>query len=275
MAGRRPPEPRPIPRHHLGVTLLAVETVAVLGGVAVVLGSVLYRTVEPFGGGGPGAAWIALFSPATATRIGIGIPGALANTLLFAGAATGIALGLVIPAAYGIGRRAARGAGLGVLLFVPLLVSPIVLAFSLATFWRPLLGGEGTVWALVIVSQAVLALPFALQTLSLPLSGLSGSVREAAQSLGATRFGAFLDADLPRVRDGLITAGLLAFALGLGEFTATFFLVTPRFTTLPVALYGLANTRQLPIADTAAGLLLLLSLAVFLALSAGGRRVEL
>ncbi|HLM90989.1 MAG TPA: ABC transporter permease subunit [Thermoplasmata archaeon] len=274
-AGRRPPEPRPIPRNSLAVGFLAVETVAVLGAVATVLAAVLYRTVQPYGGGGPGAAWSALFSSATSTRIGIGIPGALTNTLLFAGAAAGIALLLVIPAAYAIGRRAGRGAGLGVLLFVPLLVSPIVLAFSLATFWRPLLGGEGTVWALVIVSQAVLALPFALQTLSIPLSGLSAGVREAAQSLGATRFGAFLDADLPRVRDGLITAGLLAFALGLGEFTATFFLVTPRFTTLPVALYGLANTRQLPIADAAAGLLLVLSLAIFLVLSAGGRRVEL
>ena len=127
----------------------------------------------------------------------------------------------------------------------------------------------------MIVSQAVLALPFALQTLTIPLSGLSASLRESAQSLGATRFGAFLDADLPRVRDGLITAGLLAFALGLGEFTATYFLVTPRFTTLPVALYGLSETRQLPLADAAAGLLLVLSLAVFLALSLGGRRVEL
>ena len=273
--GRRAAEPRRLPRGNPGVVALAAETLAVLGGVATVLAAVLVRTVQPYGGGGAGAAWGALFSPATATRIGIGIPGALSNTLLFAGAAAGIALLLVIPAAYAGGRHPGRGTGLGFLLFIPLLVSPIVLAFSLATFWRPLLGGEGTVWALVIVSQSVLALPFALQTLSLPLSGLSAGAREAAESLGATRFGAFLDADLPRVRDGLVTAGLFAFALGLGEFTATFFLVTPRFTTLPVALYGLANARQLPLADAAAGLLLLLSLAVFLALSLGGRRVEL
>jgi thiamine transport system permease protein len=272
---RRAAGPRRVPRRNLTVALLAAESVGVLGGVATVLGAVLYRTVVPYGGGGAGAAWSTLFAPGTAARVGISIPGALVNTLLFAGAAAGIALLLVIPAAYSAGRHAGRGSGLGTLLFVPLLVSPIVLAFSLATFWRPVLGGEGTVWALVIVSQAVLALPFALQTLTIPLSGLSASVREAAQSLGATRFGAFLDADLPRVRDGLVTAGLFAFALGLGEFTATFFLVTPRFTTLPVALYGLANTRQLPVADAAAGLLLLLSLGVFLAISYGGRRVEL
>jgi ABC-type Fe3+ transport system permease subunit len=125
------------------------------------------------------------------------------------------------------------------------------------------------------VSQAVLALPFALQSLGIPLAGLTPAAREAAESLGAPRFSAFLDADLPRVRDGLLTAALFAFALGLGEFTATYFLVTPRYATLPVALYGLVNARQLPVADAAAGLLLLLSLVVFLVISVGGRRVEL
>jgi len=263
------------PGRSLGVVLLATETVAVLGGVALVLGAVLYRTVQPYGHQGAGAAWGTLFAPSTAARLGIGIPGALGNTMAFAVAAAGIAVLLVVPAAFSALRGARAGTGLGLLLFAPLLVSPIVLAFALATFWRPLLGGESAVWALVIVSQAMLALPFALQTLTIPLSGLAPDAREAAQTLGASRFLAFLDADLPRVRQGLLTAGLLSFALGLGEFTATFFLVTPRYTTLPVALYGLANTRQLPLSDAAAGLLLLISLGVFLALSFGGRRVEL
>jgi len=125
------------------------------------------------------------------------------------------------------------------------------------------------------VSQAILAIPFALQSLEIPLAGLSPAAREAAETLGATSFGAFLDADLPRVKDGLVTAGLFAFALGLGEFTATFFLVTPSYTTLPVALGRLANARLFAVADAAAGLLLLLSLAVFLVLLLGGRRAEL
>jgi thiamine transport system permease protein len=254
---------------------LALETLVVLGGVVTILGAVLYRTFVPYGGHGVGAAWSALFSGATTNRIGIGIPAATANTLLFAVGAAGITVVLAVPAAFAVLRRPGRGAGLGLLLFVPLLLSPVVLALSLATFWRPLLGGEGSVWVLVIVSQAVLALPFALQSLGIPLAGLTPAAREAAESLGAPRFSAFLDADLPRVRDGLLTAALFAFALGLGEFTATYFLVTPRYATLPVALYGLVNARQLPVADAAAGLLLLLSLVVFLVISVGGRRVEL
>ncbi len=272
--GRSPAPPRRLPRS-LVTYAVAAEAALVLVGVGGVLGAVLYRSVAPTGGGGAGAAWTALFSSATTARLGIGVAGAVGNTLLFASAAAGIAVVLVVPAAYAATGRARAGGGLGLVLFGPLLISPIVLAFALATFWRPILGGESTVWALVIVSQAMLALPFALQALSLPLSALAPAPREAAETLGAGRFAAFLDADLPRVQDGLVTAGLYAFAIGLGEFTATNFLVTPRYTTLPVALYGLAASRQVAAADAAAGLLLLLSLAVFLALSIGGRRVEL
>jgi len=243
--------------------------------VGTLLGGVLYRTLLPVGGGGFGSAWSTLFAPSTSARLGISVVGAVGNTLFFASVAAAIALLLAIVSAYAVARRPRRAGPLGVLLFVPLLVSPIVLAFALAGFWRPLLGGESTVWALVIVSQATLALPFAVQSLSIPLSGLGPYEREVARTLGAGGLGAFLDVDLPRVRNGLVTAGLFAFALGLGEFTATYFLVTPTFTTLPVALYTLAASRLFPVADAAAGLLLLVSLAVFGALVLGGRRVEL
>jgi thiamine transport system permease protein len=254
---------------------LAVETGAVLASVFVLLGAVLYRSVVPTNGAVPGAAWSSLFSSGTAARLGISITGAVGNTLFFAAVAAGIAIVLGVVTGFAVSRRPRRAAVLGLVLFVPLLISPVVLAFSLAELWRPIFGGESSVWFLVIVSQAVLALPLALQSLEIPLAGLSPDLRDAARTLGASPWGAFLDADLPRVRDGLVTAGLFAFALGLGEFTATYFLVTPTFATLPVALYALANTRLFPLADAAAGLLLLLSLAVFASLVLGGRRVEL
>ncbi|MGD0249772.1 MAG: ABC transporter permease subunit [Thermoplasmata archaeon] len=254
---------------------LAAETAVVLLGVLTVLAAVLYRTVAPVGGGPAGAAWSALFSSSTTARVGVSVYGMVANTLLFATAATVVAILFGIVLGYAVVGRPSRSRALGVLLFLPLLISPVVLAFALASFWRPLLGGATNVWILVIVSQAVLALPFALQSIEIPLSGLTPRAREAAQSLGAAPWNAFLDADLPRVRAGLATAGLFAFALGLGEFTATNFLVTAQFTTLPVALYRLADLRSFAVADAAAGLLLLLSLAVFAVLTVGGRRVEL
>jgi thiamine transport system permease protein len=275
LPGRRSTAPRPVRWQSPVIVAMAAETVVVLAAVVGLLAAVLLRTVLPVGGAGTGAAWAELFSPSTAARLGISVGGAVENTVFFATLAAAIALVLGILAGFAIARRPRVQGALGLVLFLPLLLSPVVLAFALAQFWRPLLGGESTVWALVILSQAILALPLALQSLGLPLAGLSSEQRDAARVLGATAWGAFVDADLPRVREGLVTAALFAFALGLGEFTATYFLVTPTFTTLPVLLYDLANTRLYAVADAAAGLLLLLSLAVFGALTFGGRRVRL
>jgi thiamine transport system permease protein len=274
--GRRRHVPRRVDLRSPVPLALAAETALVLVAVLVLLGGVLLRTLAPVGGGGAGSAWSSLFSNATTQKLGISAAGAVANTLFFASVAAGIALVLGVVTGFALVRRPRTAGVLGLLLFVPLLISPVVLAFGLAEFWRPLLGGESTVWALIIVSQASLALPLALQSLEIPLSGLSAAERDVARTLGASAWVAFLDADLPRVRDGLLTAGMFALALGLGEFTATYFLVTPTFTTLPVALFDLSNTRAVPgVTDAAAGLLLLLSLAVFAVLVYGGRRVEL
>ena len=273
--GRRARVLRTLSRRTWGGLALGLEALLVLAAVAFVLAGVLYRAIEPTGGAGAGRAYLTFFSAATTARLGISGVGLIGNSLFFASVAAAIAILLGIPAGYAIARRATRAGALGLFLFLPLLLSPVVLAFALASFWRPLLGGESTIWFLVIVSQSVLALPFALQSIEIPLAGLTPELRDTAGTLGASRWTAFLDADLPRVQDGLVTAGLFAFALGLGEFTATYFLVTPQYTTLPVALYRLSDARQFALADADAGLLLLLSLVVFFLLAIGGRRVEL
>jgi thiamine transport system permease protein len=273
--GHRLAGPRPIDWRAPASWALALETGLVLAAEAALLGAVLYRTVAPTGKYGAGAAWAALFSSSTTAHLGVSAVGAVGNTLFFAVVAALLALLLCVVSSYAVVRRPDRAVALGLLLFVPLLLSPVVLAFALSSFWRPFVGTGSNVWTLVVVSQAILALPFALQSLEIPLAGLSAAARDTARTLGATSFGAFLDADLPRVQDGLVTVGMFSFAFGLGEFTATNFLVPPQLTTLPVALYALSEVRLFPVADAAAGLLLLLSLAVFAVIAVGGRRVEL
>ncbi len=253
---------------------LAAETLALLGAIVVFLAAVLYRSLTPAAGGAFGSPWSALFGPTATQLLGIPMLQVVGNTLFFAAVAATIVLLLGIVAGYVLGARPRLSTGLSLYLFLPLLISPVLLAFSLAQFWRPVLGGESTVWILIIVSQSILALPFALQSLQIPLAGLSPSARDSARVLGAPSWIAYLDTDLPRVRRGLLTAGLFAFALGLGEFTATYFLVTPNFTTLSVAVYDLQNLRQFPLAEATAGLLLVVSLAVFAAVHYGGRHAE-
>ena len=273
--GHRVAGPRKVDWSRPVTWALAGETGLVLAAEVALLSAVLYRTVAPTGGYGAGTAWAVLFSASTTSHLGVSAVGAVGNTLFFAIVAALLALLLSVMSGYAIVRRPGRAVALGLVLFIPLLLSPVVLAFALASFWHPVIGSGTNIWTLVVVSQAILALPFAVQSLEIPLAGLSSAARDTARTLGASSIGAFLDADLPRVQDGLVTVGLFAFAFGLGEFTATNFLVPPPLTTLPVALYALSEVRLFPVADAAAGLLLLLSLAVFVVITVGGRRVEL
>ncbi|MCI4350155.1 MAG: ABC transporter permease subunit [Thermoplasmata archaeon] len=251
-------------------------TLAFFGIIALVLGAVVVRSVQP-GRGAPalGEGWATLFGPAVTSALGISAGGALANTLLFAALAAGIALvlGVVGGFAYGGARTTPRIVPF--VLFLPLVISPVVLSFSLATFWRPLLGGASTVWALIVVSQATLALPFAFQVFGVALGRLSPQRRDAARLLGASPFAAYLDIEVPLARRGLVTAALFALAIALGEFTATYFLATARFTTLPVALYRLLALRATAPANALAGLLVVLTLVVFFVIARRGERVSL
>jgi thiamine transport system permease protein len=266
--------PRRIPWWSPSVWPVIAVSALVLAAVASLLGAIVVRAaLAATPSGPPGSAWPYLFSAGASASAGISTEGAIVNSLLFAGVASGLAVLLGILA--GFGRRGPARRALRVYLFVPLLVSPVVLAFALATFWRPILGGASEVWLLILLSQATLALPFALQSLDVALASVSRHHRESAQSLGAGPFLAYLEAELPRVRPALVTAALFAFALGLGEFTATYFLATPSFTTVPVELYHFASSRAPGVASALAGLLVVLALAAFLVIQRGGNRALL
>lgn len=249
---------------------LAATFVAVVVAETALVVAVLVRSVVPPGGGPLGRGWAILFSSTTASRLEISTAGAVGNTLFFATLAAAVAIVLAVASSFVTSRRPVLATGLGLVLFVPVLLSPVVLAEALATFWRPILGGAANVWLLIVLSQALLGLPFAVQSLEIPLASLPRAGEEAAETLGASPWGAFVDAELPRVRRGVQTALLFAFALGLGEFTATYFLVTPQFRTLPVAVYELTGDRLYAAAGAAAALLLALSVVVFALIVASG-----
>lgn len=255
-----------------------VPTAILLAGVAALLGAVVGRGLLPLTPGAPpGSAYAALFDPSVTVTLGVSTASATLNSLFFAAVATALALLLGVVAGFALLLRPGYRRPVAAFVFVPLLFSPIVLSFALSGFYRPLIGGSGTIGLLIVLSQAALAFPFALQALEVPLRRLPARFRESAQALGAPPGQAYLDVEVPLVRTGMVTAGLFAFALSLGEFTATYFLTTSgfTFTTLPVELYRLAELRHAALANAVGGLLVLVSLAAFVLVASGGRRVEL
>ncbi|WP_364519128.1 ABC transporter permease [Nocardioides sp. LML1-1-1.1] len=92
---------------------------------------------------------------------------------------------------------------------------------------------------LVPVAQALVALPIVVRTLVPVLAGIDDRQRQAAASLGAGPLRTLLTVDLAVVWRPVLAAAGFAFAVSLGEFGATSFIVRPAEPTLPVVIYRL------------------------------------
>jgi thiamine transport system permease protein len=169
-----------------------------------------------------------LFVPATE---------AIGNSLGFAALAMAIALFIGILAAtvvaYGHG---APSRWFDLLLMLPLGTSAVTIGFGfLVAFDAPI--DLRTSPLLIPLAHSLIAIPFVVRTVVPVMRSIRRRLREAARVLGASPLRAWLKIDLPLVaRSGLVAAGF-AFAISLGEFGATAFLVRPDRPTLPVAIF--------------------------------------
>jgi thiamine transport system permease protein len=253
---------------------LAATVVALLAFIVAMLGSVILLSFHLAGGGWGVTNWASLFAPRTAAAVGLPTGAALVNTLFFAGAAAAIVAILVLLVGY-VSTRPGRDVGLlEGLAFLPVLLSPVILAFALRSFWGGTLGTAPFLWTLIVASQAALALPFVLQSVRGSIRSLPPNLRSAARTLGASPWRAFWEVDVPLLRPALVAGATFAFALGLGEFAATNFLYIPTYTTLVVEAYLLETLRLAGVASAAAALLVMVSGAALFVLIRGGNRVR-
>jgi thiamine transport system permease protein len=132
-----------------------------------------------------------------------------------------------------------RGRGLDAVVSLPLGVSAVTVGFGfLITLDEPPLDLR-TSWVLVPIAQALVAIPFVVRVMTPVLRAIDPHLREAATTLGASPRRVWREVDLPIVsRVALVAAGF-AFAISLGEFGATLFIVRPTTPTLPVLIFRL------------------------------------
>lgn len=187
---------------------------------------------------------------------------------------------LCLPAGIGLAWLLARRefAGkllLDVLVQLPMVLPPVVPGYVLLL----LFGRHGPIgawllrhfhlslafnWKGAVLASAVMAFPLMVQPIRVAFRMMDRRLEQAATTLGATPWGAFLSISLPLASPGIIAGTLLCFSRGLGEFGATMAFVgnIPGETrTLPLAIYSYTH---LPDGDSAAARLALLSLALAL-----------
>jgi thiamine transport system permease protein len=238
---------------------------------AIVVDSLREETVE-------GARWTLrwysyIFTPNYEALVGDSPLRAIVNSLIFGLGATAIAVPLGLIFAYVIARLHWAGRRLfDTLLMAPLATSSIVLAFALLrAFNAPPLRLVGTATA-VIIAHAVIIFPFIVRALVPILESLDVRLTEMARSLGASRWRVLRDIELPLVATGLIAGAVLAFALSLGEMSATLMLARPGLSTMPVAVYRFLSQHSLGAPSAMSVVMIAVSAIAFILLERWGER---
>jgi len=239
--------------------------------VAIVVDSLREETAE-------GARWTLrwysyIFTPNYEALVGDSPLRAIVNSLIFGLGATAIAVPLGLIFAYVIARLHWAGRRLfDTLLMAPLATSSIVLAFALLrAFNAPPLRLVGTATA-VIIAHAVIIFPFIVRALVPILESLDVRLTEMARSLGAGRFRVLRDIELPLVATGLIAGAVFAFALSLGEMSATLMLARPGLSTMPVAVYRFLSQHSLGAPSAMSVVMIAVSAIAFILLERWGER---
>ncbi|MFA7499290.1 MAG: ABC transporter permease subunit [Leucobacter sp.] len=237
-ATSRRPRPADIPMFALfGATLLLLHALPIAALVA--------RSLQIHGGGWGIDNYAALVSPPDTIRLDEPVTAAIGLSLRMAVAAAVIAMVLGVLLALVLSRRPRHRAlrrGIALLdgaVMLPLGVSAVTLGFGLLiTMHRPLgIGFDLRSSAVLIpIAQALVALPLVVRVLLPVLRGIDPQLHFAAASLGARPLAVLLTVDLPMLGRSVGLALGFAFAVSLGEFGATSFLVRPGLQTLPVVV---------------------------------------
>ena len=116
----------------------------------------------------------------------------------------------------------------------PKFVPTVVIGFSILGFASAIHVFDA--FTRLVMGHVVITIPFTVRATLASLLGIPRSLGEAAVSLGATPWRAFVDISLPLARTGIIAGGLMAFVLSFDEVAVSIFLTDAFTQTLPIAL---------------------------------------
>ncbi len=161
---------------------------------------------------------------------------AFVKSLALGGAATGISLLVGSLAAYGLVRYRFPGrTALGTLFLAPLMVPGVVLGLFLLIFFANL-RLDGTFGAL-LAGHVLITIPYVVRTMVAGFAMLDPQLERAARNLGARGRTVAARVIVPLIRPAVLASASFAFLMSFDNLTLSLFLVSPRYTTLPVRMY--------------------------------------
>ncbi|ODR98138.1 molybdenum ABC transporter permease [Methyloceanibacter methanicus] len=198
-------------------------------------------------------------------------------TLQLAAVTTAVLLVVGIPLAWWLARSKAWGKEIvAVLVSLPIVLPPTVLGFYLLIAMGP----HSPLTALVghtlpftfeglVVGSTLYSLPFVVNPIRNAFEAMSERHWEAAATLRARPLDAFFNVALPLASPGILTGAILGFAHTMGEFGVVLMIggsIPGETKVLSIAIFEFVETLEWGKAHLLAGVMLLMSFAVILAM---------
>ena len=171
---------------------------------------------------------------------GGGVLGATFNSLVIGAATAAASVAVGLPAGMAIGGYEWRFKGVVVFfILLPILVPPLASTMGVhVTFIR--LGLADTLPGVFLV-HLVPTVPYTALILAGVFAERTGELEEAARTLGASPWQAFMRVTLPGVLPGVAVAGLFAFLISWGQYVLTLLIGGGNVVTLPMLLFSAAS----------------------------------
>lgn len=187
---------------------------------------------------------------------------AIRTSLMLAAIATLISSIIGIAGALYVVRHAQRlREPLRMLLMMPLMLPEILTAIALLFFLYASGIGTRTMFGLV-VGHVLVTLPYVFTNVASALYNQDASLEQAARSLGASPWRAFVRVTMPLIKPGIITGALFAFVISFDLFNMSLLLKGIGMTTLPLQLFDYLRWDFDPTAAAVSTVSILLTLVV-------------
>jgi spermidine/putrescine transport system permease protein len=200
--------------------------------------------------------WLHPFAyPGLGPAVRLSLEIALLSSIFATALGTLIALALV--------RYGFRGRGLvNTLIFLPMTTPEIVMGASLLTLFlnRSVATGFGT----ILIAHIMFNISYVVVTVKARLVGFDRHLEEAAMDLGATPWVTFRKVTLPLIAPGIMSAGLIAFALSVDDFVITYFNAGAE-TTFPLFVWGAARVAVPPQINVIGSMIFLVAIVLMVA----------
>ncbi|CAH1650294.1 ABC transporter permease [Chelatococcus asaccharovorans] len=197
--------------------------------VCVVIVSFNYEPVQSF----PPSAW-SLRWYGEALRNSNFVNGAFVSAWVALGA-TLIATPIGVMAALGLWSSSSRfKPALEALFIAPIIVPGLVTGISLLVALSAVEMRAAPVK--LLIGHVLIVLPYVIRTTLASLAQINPSLKEAAETLGASYRQTLFEIILPLVRPGIVAGMIFGFILSFDDVNVSLFLVDARTTTLPISV---------------------------------------